>query len=118
MKRETPETKMGEKITRSEGGSIGLLSALIRGKDGGKEVKTFPGTASPASPAAPNVPTADPATEGLAPRSRRPGEIAPCAQPHCAGCYDVGEGRLLHPPKSGQDFLDWLLKWEAKGRVQ
>ena len=41
-----------------------------------------------------------------------------CGSPRCAGCYEVGNGRRVHPPKSGQDFLDWLLKWEAKGRVQ
>jgi hypothetical protein len=41
-----------------------------------------------------------------------------CGSPQCAGCYDVGDGRKIHPPKCGQDYLDWLKKWEAGGAVQ
>src|SRR3989441_5130321 len=29
-------------------------------------------------------------------------EIAPCGDPACAGCYDVGDGKKIHPPKCGQ----------------
>ena len=43
---------------------------------------------------------------------------APCGSPQCAGCYDVGEGRKIHPPKCGEDYLAWLERWEAKGRPQ
>ena len=25
--------------------------------------------------------------------------LALCDSPHCAGCYDVGDGRKIHPPK-------------------
>ena len=27
-------------------------------------------------------------------------EIADCGSPDCAGCYEVGEGVKIHPPKS------------------
>jgi len=56
----------------------------------------------------------------VASAKRRPvGEnLAPCSSPTCAGCYDVGDGRKIHPPKLGEDYREWLLKWDAKGRVQ
>jgi hypothetical protein len=41
-----------------------------------------------------------------------------CGSPHCAGCYEVGEGRKIHPPKIGVDYAEWLKKWEARGSVQ
>ena len=44
--------------------------------------------------------------------------LAACGSPHCAGCYDVGDGRKIHPPKCGEEYRNWLLRWEAKGRVQ
>jgi hypothetical protein len=44
--------------------------------------------------------------------------MAPCGSPHCAGCYDVGEGRKIHPPKASREWLEWRAKWEAGGRVQ
>jgi hypothetical protein len=44
--------------------------------------------------------------------------LAPCGSPYCAGCYDVGEGKRIHPPKCGHDYLEWLKKWEGKGRLQ
>lgn len=25
----------------------------------------------------------------------------PCGSAGCAGCYDIGDGRRIHPPKSG-----------------
>jgi|SRR5580704_171843 hypothetical protein len=42
----------------------------------------------------------------------------PCGSPACAGCYDVGDGRRIHPPKCGGDYLRWLERWEAKGKLQ
>jgi len=51
-------------------------------------------------------------------REREKSERASCDSPNCAGCYDVGDRLRIHPPKCGQDYLDWLKKWEAKGRVQ
>jgi hypothetical protein len=44
--------------------------------------------------------------------------MAPCGSPHCAGCYDVGEGRKIHPPRCGEDFLRWRAWLEGKGRPQ
>jgi hypothetical protein len=46
------------------------------------------------------------------------GEIAACGSPHCARCYEVSPGVLIHPPKCGEDYRAWLKRWEAKGRVQ
>jgi len=45
---------------------------------------------------------------------------AACGSPHCAGCYQVEPGRLIHPPKSSANWLSWLARWEKpKGqRVQ
>ena len=47
-----------------------------------------------------------------------PATAALCGSPDCAGCYNVGEGKKIHPPKCGEGYREWLLKWEAKGRVQ
>ena len=44
--------------------------------------------------------------------------VSPCGAPHCAGCYDIGDGRKIHPPKCGEDYRAWLERWEAKGKVQ
>ena len=44
--------------------------------------------------------------------------LAACGSPHCAGCYDVGDGRKIHPPKIGEDYRKWLERWESKGKVQ
>jgi hypothetical protein len=44
-------------------------------------------------------------------------EKAACGSPHCAGCYNVGEGRM-HPPKIGEEYRKWLERWEPKGNVQ
>jgi hypothetical protein len=30
-------------------------------------------------------------------------DLAPCGSPHCAGCYDVGDGRKIHPPRNGYE---------------
>jgi hypothetical protein len=45
-------------------------------------------------------------------------ELAPCGSPHCAGCYDVGDGRKIHPPKCGESFLRWRAWLEGKGPRQ
>jgi hypothetical protein len=39
---------------------------------------------------------------------------APCGLPHCAGCYEVEPGRRLHPPKSSEEWLEWLAKWQPR----
>jgi hypothetical protein len=44
--------------------------------------------------------------------------LAACGSPRCAGCYDVGDGRKIHPPKCGGYYRKWLERWEAKGRLQ
>jgi hypothetical protein len=31
---------------------------------------------------------------------------ATCGWPDCAGCYDLGDGRKIHPPKCGPDYLE------------
>jgi hypothetical protein len=45
-------------------------------------------------------------------------DFAACGSPDCAGCYDVGDGKKIHPPKCGQAYSDWLKRWEPKGRKQ
>ena len=39
--------------------------------------------------------------------------MAPCKSPLCAGCYDVGDGKRIHPPKCGEGWLD---RWKPKER--
>lgn len=48
------------------------------------------------------------------------GGLAPCGSPQCAACYvvDAETGAKIHPPKCGQKHLDWLKRWEPKGRTQ
>jgi TubC N-terminal docking domain len=41
--------------------------------------------------------------------------LAACGSPYCAGCYDVGNGKRIHPPKCGKDYLDWFKRWGEKG---
>jgi hypothetical protein len=41
-----------------------------------------------------------------------------CGSPRCAGCYNVGEGRKIHPPKIGEDYRNWLERWKPKGKLQ
>lgn len=45
-------------------------------------------------------------------------KLAPCGSDRCNGCYEVEPGVRIHPPKSSEDWKEWLLKWEPKGRVQ
>jgi hypothetical protein len=47
-----------------------------------------------------------------------PVSLADCRSPHCAGCYDVGEGRKIHPPKCGEEYKMWLERWQPKGKPQ
>jgi hypothetical protein len=44
--------------------------------------------------------------------------VAVCGYPACAGCYDIGDGRKIHPPKCGNGYADWLKRWEPRGRKQ
>jgi TubC N-terminal docking domain len=44
--------------------------------------------------------------------------MAACGSAHCAGCYDVGDGRKIHPPKSGDLNRKWLERWQPKGKPQ
>jgi hypothetical protein len=44
--------------------------------------------------------------------------LAACGPPHCAGCYDVGDRRRIHPPKCGEKYRASLERWEARGKVQ
>ena len=45
-------------------------------------------------------------------------QLAPCGSAQCAGCYDVGDGRKIHPPKCGTGFLRWRAWLEGKGPRQ
>lgn len=38
----------------------------------------------------------------------------PCGSPHCGGCYPIGDGRYIHPPKPSSEWLDWLSRWTPK----
>jgi len=69
-----------------------------------------------------SYPEADALVEEL--RARK-GEIIRLLQHRedtCAGCYSLGvyggQERFIHPPKLSQDWLDWLEKWQPKGRTQ
>jgi hypothetical protein len=44
-------------------------------------------------------------------------EIAPCGSAHCAGCYEVGDGKKIHPPKIGKAYQKWTDQWSSR-RVQ
>jgi hypothetical protein len=44
--------------------------------------------------------------------------LAACGSLDCAGCYDVGGGRRIHPPKCGEEYRVWIERWEARGRMQ
>ena len=47
-----------------------------------------------------------------------PIDLAPCGSPDCGGCYDIGDGRKIHPPKPTEAWLAWLERWEPKGKPQ
>jgi hypothetical protein len=44
--------------------------------------------------------------------------LAACGSPHCSGCYDVDDGRKIHPPKCGEEYRKLLEHWEPKGKPQ
>jgi hypothetical protein len=52
------------------------------------------------------------------PEPTSPAPAALCGSPDCAGCYDVADGKKIHPPKCGDDYRAWLERWKAKGRPQ
>ncbi len=56
--------------------------------------------------------------EVLAVLKARPAARALCGSPTCAGCYEVEPGRRIHPPKASRDWLDWLERWQPKGKPQ
>ena len=41
--------------------------------------------------------------------------LAECGSPDCNGCYSIGDGRKIHPPRTGHKYLDWLKRWEPTG---
>jgi hypothetical protein len=50
--------------------------------------------------------------------SQKSETVAACGSLYCAGCYETEPGVLIHPPKCSDDWKEWLLKWEPKGKVQ
>ena len=48
----------------------------------------------------------------------RPNELAACGSSGCAGCYDVGDGVQIHPPKCGEEYRTGFLRCEPIGRIQ
>jgi hypothetical protein len=52
------------------------------------------------------------------PTAQKTEAVATCGSVHCAECYEVEPGVRIHPPKSGDAWKEWLLKWGPKGRVQ
>ena len=44
--------------------------------------------------------------------------VAACGSAHCAGCYEVGGGRKIHPPKCCEEYRKWLERWQPKGKPQ
>ena len=46
-----------------------------------------------------------------------PASLPPCGDPYCAGCYEVEPGRRIHPRKSGQEWDDWLARWQPKSEA-
>lgn len=45
-------------------------------------------------------------------------ELAACGSPDCAGCYDVLDGKQIHPPKCGDDYRKRLEQWQPTGKPQ
>src|SRR5882762_1334594 len=37
--------------------------------------------------------------------------LAECGDPGCNGCYDLGDGGRIHPPRCSAEHLEWLRKW-------
>lgn len=57
-----------------------------------------------------------PETVNTAPAT--PSRAEECGSPQCAGCYDVGDGKKIHPPKCRKDYGKWLTDWPPKGKAQ
>ena len=75
------------------------------------------------SPQATNCPALDAPVGQAAVRPdsspvKRGAQFTPCGSQDCAGCYDVRDGKKIHPPKSGEEYRNWLLRWEARGKIQ
>jgi hypothetical protein len=51
-------------------------------------------------------------------RESNGGDVQSCGSPQCAGCYEVGPGVRIHPPKCSEDYRVWLERWEARGEPQ
>lgn len=68
-------------------------------------------------PTAASTPGQDAGQDTGALKPQREG-VSPCGSPHCAGCYEVGDGKMIHPLKCGEEYRAWLERWKAKGRVQ
>ena len=45
------------------------------------------------------------------------GPASHCGDRECRGCYEVAPGKLIHPRKSGQEWEDWLARWQPKSEV-
>ncbi len=44
--------------------------------------------------------------------------LAECGDPSCNGCYSIGDGKRIHPPRSSAEYLEWLKSWEPEGKAQ
>ena len=45
------------------------------------------------------------------------GPASRCGDLECKGCYEVAPGKLIHPRKSGQEWENWLARWQPKGEA-
>jgi hypothetical protein len=45
-------------------------------------------------------------------------ELAECGSPECAGCYQVGDGNRIHPPRCSEQYRNWLERWKPRGKMQ
>jgi len=79
------------------------------------EARPAPAPVPVSAPIASPVPKPANAIEA---RESKREELSACGSPNCAGCYDVGDGRKIHPPKCSEEYLAWHEKWEAKGKIQ
>jgi hypothetical protein len=52
------------------------------------------------------------------PSRHEPDAVVACGSPHCAGWYEVAPGVKIHPPKSSEEWKEWLIRWEPQGKVQ
>jgi hypothetical protein len=68
-------------------------------------------------PSEPNQPRISP-EDAFANSQAQSNDLALCGSSDCAGCYDVGDGKQLHPPKCGEEYLNRLERWKPEGKVQ